>query len=107
MARTRRSTPTIEDNLKPGWYMSWQGHIFRIVSRNLISVEIEDISDPTYEKRTVRIDELYMPESHNGSAPVFAPTLDKLRAEIDILYPVPEPTASTTIPDWALKKRRR
>jgi transposase InsO family protein len=103
MARTRRTVATLEDNLKPGWFMCWQDHIYRIVSRNLIFVEVEDTTTPgTITK--LRMDELYRSESHNGSPPVFAPTLDKLRIEIGILYPMPKPIAGTTLPQWAINK---
>ncbi len=103
MARTRRNIATIEDNLKPGWFMCWQNHTYRIVSRNLISIEIEDTAAPGMIT-TIRMDELYKPESRNGSPPVFAPTLDKLRAEVGIAYPTPKPTAVTTLPQWAINK---
>ena len=103
MARTRRTEATIEENLKPEWFIRWQNCTYRIVSRNLVFIEVEDITTPS-TITTLRIDELYRPESRGGSPPVFAPTLDKLRAEIDILYPTPKSTARTTLPQWALKK---
>ncbi len=103
MARTRRAEATIEENLKPERFMRWQNCTYRIVSRHLVFIEVEDITRPG-TTTTLRIDELYRPESRGGSQPVFAPTLDKLRAEIDILYPAPEPTARTTLPQWALNK---
>jgi transposase InsO family protein len=103
MARTRRTVATIEENLKPEWFMRWQDQTYRIVSRNLVFVEVEDTTAPG-TTTTLRIDELYSPESRGGSPPVFAPTLDKLRAEIDILYPAPKPTAGTTLPQWAINK---
>jgi len=42
MARTRRTVATIEENLKPEWFMRWQDHTYRIVSRKLVYVEVED-----------------------------------------------------------------
>ncbi len=105
MARTRRTVATIEENLKPERFMLWQDHTYRIVSRKLVYIEVEDITTPGMTT-TLRIDELYRPESRNGSPPVFAPTLDKLRAEIDILYPIPKPTAVTTLPQWAINKAK-
>src|SRR5712691_10524374 len=103
MARTRRTIATIEERLKPERFMRWQDHTYRIVSRKLVFVDVEDITTPgTITK--LRIDELYRPGSRNGSPPVFAPTLDKLRAEIDILYPTPKLTAGTTLPQWAINK---
>ena len=84
MARTRRSVATVEDNLKLGWFMCWQNHIYRIVSRNLVFIEIEDTAAPEVII-TLRMDELYKPESRNGSPPIFASTLDKLRAEVSIV----------------------
>ena len=103
MARTRRAEATIEENLKPERFMRWQNCTYRIVSRHLVFIEVEDITRPG-TTTTLRIDELYRPESRGGSQPVFAPTLDKLRAEIDILYPASKPTARTTLPQWALNK---
>ena len=103
MARTRRTVATIEENLKPEWFIRWQDHTYRIVSRNLVFIEVEDTTAPG-TTTVLRIDELYRPESRNGSPPVFAPTLDKLRAEMDILYPSPKPTAGTTLPPWAINK---
>lgn len=103
MARKRRTVATIEENLKPEWFMRWQDHTYRIVSRNLVFIEVEDTTAPG-TTTVLRIDELYRPESRNGSPPVFAPTLDKLRAEMDILYPSPKPTAGTTLPPWAINK---
>src|SRR6266849_1722375 len=103
MARTHRTVATIEEDLKPERFMLWQNHTYRIVSRQLVFVEVEDIGEPGITTK-LRIDELYRPESRGGSPPVFAPTLDKLRAEIDILYPTPKPTAGTTLPGWAINK---
>ena len=103
MARTRRTVATIEENLKPEWFIRWQNCTYRIMSRNLVFIEVEDITAPGITT-TLRIDELYRPESRGGSPPVFAPTLDKLRTEIDILYPAPKTTAETTLPQWALTK---
>ncbi len=103
MARTTCTVATVEDNLKPGWFMCWQGHTYRIVSRNLVFIEIEDTTAPGTPIK-VRMDELYRPESCNGSPPVFAPTPDKLRAEMGTLYPVPKPIAATTLPQWAINK---
>ncbi len=76
--------------------MRWQNCTYRIVSRNLVFIEVEDVTTPGITT-TLRIDELYRPESRGGSPPVFAPTMDKLRAEIDILYPAPKPTAENHI----------
>ena len=103
MARTQRTEATIEENLNPGRFMRWQNCTYHIVSRNLIFIEVEDITTPG-TTTALRIDELYSPESRGGSPPVFAPTLDKLRAEIDNLYPAPKPTAATTLPQWAINK---
>src|SRR5260370_14738269 len=105
MARTHRTVATIEEDLKPERFMLWQNHTYRIVSRQLVFVEVEDIGEPGITTK-LRIDELYRPESRGGSPPVFALTLDKLRAEIDILYPTPKPTAVTTLPQWAINKAR-
>ena len=103
MARTRRTEVTIESNLKPERFMRWQNCTYRIVSRNLVFIEVEDVAT-SGTTTTLRIDELYLPESRGGSPPVFASTLEKLRAEIDILYPTPKPTAKTTLPQWALSR---
>ncbi len=103
MARTTRTIATIEENLKPGWFMSWQNRTYCIVSRNLIFIEVENTTIPGTTTQ-LRVDELYKPESRNGSPPVFAPTLDKLRVEMGISYPTPKPTAETTLPQWAINK---
>ena len=78
MARTHRTVKTIEEDLKPERFMRWQNQTYRIISRKLIFVEVEDISTPGTTTQ-MRIDELYRPESRGGSPPIFAPTLDKLR----------------------------
>jgi transposase InsO family protein len=103
MARTRRTVATVEDNLKLGWFMCWQNRTYRIVSRHHVFIEIEDTATPG-TITPLRMDELYKPESRNGSPPIFAPTLDKLRAEVGIVYPTPKPTAGTTLPQWAIHK---
>lgn len=105
MARKHRTVATIEEDLKSERFMRWQDHTYRIVSRQLVFVEVEDIGVPGTTTK-LRIDELYRPESRGGSPPLFAPTLDKLRAQIDSLYPAPKPTAETTLPQWAMNKAK-
>lgn len=105
MARTHRTVKTIEEDLKPEQFMRWQNQTYRIISRQLIFVEVEDISTPGTATQ-LRIDELYRPESRGGSPPIFAPTLDKLLDEIDILYPISKSNAETTLPQWAINKAK-
>ena len=62
MARTRRTVATIEENLKPQWFIRWQNCTYRIMSRNLVFIEVEDITAPGITT-TLRIDELYRLES--------------------------------------------
>lgn len=88
----------LESFLKPGTFLYWQGHTYRILSRDLrvVIVEEEDSTSIAAEPRTIRVIDLAVPKSENP--PVFAPTKDKLRQRLEELHPPPSPSADADLP---------
>lgn len=92
----------VEGYLKPNTFMYWQGHTYRILSRDLREVTIEDISSPEADQQTIGVVDLVVPEGE--SPPVFAPTLEKLNEKIKKLQPPPVRAADADLPQ-ALKDK--
>ncbi len=86
----------LESYLKPNSYVSWQGQIYRILSRELRTITVEDTTVPGQEPHTIRIIDLVVLDGE--SPPVFAPTLEELRQELAALQPVQVRAADTDLP---------
>ena len=86
----------VESYLKPNTFMHWQGHTYRILSRDLRVVTIEDISSPETESQTIGVVDLVVPEGE--IPPVFAPTLEKLSEKLQKLQPPSERSADADLP---------
>src|SRR6266487_1517346 len=86
----------VESYLKPNTFMHWQGHTYRILSRDLRTVTIEDILSPEAESQTIGVVDLVVPEGE--SPPVFAPTLEKLSEKLQKLQPPSERSADADLP---------
>ncbi len=88
----------LESFLKPGTFLFWQGHTYRILSRDLrvVTVAEEDSTSLAAEPRTIRVIDLAVPEGE--TPPVFAPTKDKLRQRLEELHPPPPPSADADLP---------
>lgn len=95
----------VEKRLKPGWYMHWKHQTYRIVP--------SDRSDPltlyaqnttTSEVRPLTFTELWRSDCDDEGGPIFAPTEEQLRREIDTRYPIPEIAPTTGIPAKCLAK---
>lgn len=98
---------SIEGSLRPGWYLYWEHHIYRILScdtEHLLSMYIEDVS--THEKREIRVEELLYVRNNDKEVPIYAPTLEALRQEIDARYPLPEPAPASGIPEQLLQRAK-
>src|SRR6266849_1976963 len=85
----------VESYLKPNTFMHWQGHTYRILSRDLRTVTIADIVLEA-ESQTIEVVDLVVPEGE--SPPVFAPTLEKLSERLQKLLPPPERSADADLP---------
>jgi transposase InsO family protein len=86
----------VESYLKPNTFMHWQGHTYRILSRDLRTVTIQDILSLEAESQTIEVVDLVVPEGE--SPPVFAPTLEKLSERLQKLLPPPERSADADLP---------
>jgi len=86
----------VESYLKPNTFMHWQGHTYGILSRDLRTVTIEDISSPETESQTIGVVDLVVPEG--VIPPVFAPTLEKLSEKLQKLQPPSERSADADLP---------
>lgn len=95
----------VEKRLKPGWYMYWRHQTYRIVP--------SDRNDPLtlYAENTTTAEvlpfsftALWRSESDDEDGPIFAPTLEQLRREIDTRHPIPEIAPTTGIPAKLLTK---
>jgi len=95
----------VEKRLKPGWYMYWRHQTYRIVP--------SDRSDPltlyaqnttTSEVQPFSFTELWCSDSDDEDGPIFAPTAEQLRREIDSRHPIPEIAPTTGIPAKLLAK---
>lgn len=85
----------VESYLKPNTFMHWQGHTYRILSRDLRTVTIANIVTEA-EAQTIGVVDLVVPEGE--SPPVFAPTLEKLSEKLQKLQPLPERSADADLP---------
>jgi hypothetical protein len=88
----------VEKRLKPGWYMYWRHQTYRIVP--------SDRSDPltlyaqntkTSEVLPFSFTALWHSDRDDEDGPIFAPTEEQLRREIDSRYPIPEIAPTTGI----------
>jgi transposase InsO family protein len=95
----------VEKRLKPGWYMYWRHQTYCIVPSNR--------SDPltlyaqntiTFEVRPFSFTELWSSESEDEDGPIFAPTEEQLRREIDTRHRIPDVAPTTGIPAKLLAK---
>jgi hypothetical protein len=99
---------SIEQCLRPGWYMYWQKQVYRIIDcdkKNLIFIHVENIV--TSEQRAIRLETLWLPTQEDQSIPLFAPTLERLYHEIDNPAPEPEMAPESGIPDKLLQRADR
>jgi hypothetical protein len=97
MAR-RNDHPYVEKRLKPGWYMFWKRQTYRIVlpvKNDPLTLSAENTT--TSEVRSFSFTELWCSNSEDDG-PIFAPTLEQLRREIDKRHPTPDIAPTTGIP---------
>ncbi len=92
----------LESYLKPNSYLSWQDHIYRILSRTTKLITVEDTSSPEEGHSIIRIIDLVVPEGKGP--PIFAPTLDQLHQKLDALSP-PQPRAADADLPQALRDK--
>jgi len=90
--------PYIEKRLKPGWYMHWRHQTYRIVlpeKNDPLTLSAENTT--TSEVRPFSFTELWRSDS-DDDGPIFAPTLEQLHREIDMLHPIPDIAPTAGIP---------
>ena len=78
----------VEKRLKPGWYMYWEHQTYRIVPSDMedpLTLYAENTT--TAEVRSFSFTALWC-SNDDETSPIFAPTLEKLRQEIDTSHPI-------------------
>jgi transposase InsO family protein len=96
--------PYVEKRLKPGWYMYWKHQTYRVIlpdQKDPLTLYVENTT--TSEVRSFSFTELWRSDS-DDDGPIFAPTLDQLRREIDKRHPIPEIAPTMGIPAANIKK---
>ena len=99
--------PSLERCLRPGWYMFWQHQTYRITAcdrESYMMIHLENAV--TSEPRTIRIEQLLLSED-DDSAPIFAPTLERLYKEIEHRRPLPAVAPSNGLDEKLLLKADR
>ena len=96
--------PYVEKRLKPGWYLYWKHQTYRVIQpdrKDPLTLYTENTT--TSEVRTFSFTELWRSDS-DDKGPIFAPTLEQLRREIDKRHPIPDIAPTTGIPAENLTK---
>ncbi len=93
----------LESYLKPNSFLQWKDQIYRILSRDLIAVQVESV--PALEPHTFKIVDLV--DLDGEAPPVFAPTLDKLREKSEKLRPPPNRSTDSNLPQSLRRKAER
>lgn len=85
----------LENTLRSGWYVYWQGQTYLILSVNLNQLLIHVEHSPTLAHQTLRLETLLLDCSTPQTAPVFAPSLEALQTKIarQVRPPTIAPTA--------------
>src|SRR5438105_2553087 len=94
----RNEHPYVEKRLKPGWYMFWKRQTYRVAlpeKNDPLTLSAENTT--TSEVRSFSFSELWRSDS-DDDGPIFAPTLEQLRREIDMRHTIPEIAPTTGIP---------
>src|SRR5713226_6018932 len=94
----RNDHPYVEKRLKPGWYLYWRHQTYRLVlpdRKDPLTLYAENTT--TSEVRTFSFTALWRSDSDDDS-PIFAPTLEQLRREIDKRHQIPDIAPTTGIP---------
>jgi hypothetical protein len=95
----------VEKRLKPGWYMYWRHQTYRIIpSDRSDPLTLDAQNTTTSEVRPFSFTELWRSDSDDEEGPIFAPTEEQLRREIDTRHPIPEIAPTTGIPAKLLTK---
>ena len=105
MARHLSSLSSIDNHLRPDWYMFWQGRRYRILSQDKntpMIMHLEDVFDSL--PRAVRVEDIFLSQQDEASAPIFAPTLESLDRAIQKLTPLPNGAPSKGISEHLLKR---
>src|SRR5713226_4323619 len=100
----RNEHPYVERRLKPGWYIFWKSQTYRIVlpeKNDPLTLSAENTT--TSEVLPFSFTELWRSDS-DEDGPIFAPTLEQLRREIDKRHPAPDIAPTTGIPAKNLAK---
>ena len=89
MTRTLPSLSAPESRLHAGWFIYWETQVYKILPRESDDpFEIQLVNVETWEKRSASYEELVL-EQDDQAAPIFAPSREKLQAEIDQRTPSP------------------
>ena len=94
----------VEKRLKPGWYMYWEQQTYRIIppdKEDPLTLYAENTT--TAEVRSFSFTALWCSD-HDENGPIFAPTLEQLRREIDSCFPVFNIAPTSQIPDKNMAK---
>ena len=94
----------VEKRLKPGWYMYWEQQTYRIIppdKEDPLTLYAENTT--TAEVRSFSFTALWCSD-HDKNGPIFAPTLEQLRREIDSCFPVFNIAPTSQIPDKNMAK---
>jgi len=108
MTRQQQKVGYAGQCLKPDSFIYWQGQIYQIerpdeAETDPLMIWIKNIE--TLELTTIRMEELLLPERDDEqSAPLFAPTLEKLKQEMMERYFPPASVTTTGLPDKLLEK---
>ncbi len=93
----------LESYLKPNSFLQWKDQVYRILSRDLIAVQVESV--PALEPHTFKIVDLV--DLDGEAPPVFATTLDKLREKLEKLRPSPNRSTDSNLPQSLRRKAER
>jgi transposase InsO family protein len=105
MARHPSSPSSIDNRLRPDWYMFWQGRRYRILSQDKntpMIMHLEDVVDCL--PRAVRVEDIFISQLDEASAPIFAPTLESLDRALQQVTPLPNGAPTKGIPEHLLKR---
>lgn len=94
----------IENTLRPGWYVFWQDHTYRILSTSSdhLVIHVENIH--SLEHREFRLETLLLALPDHQAAPLFAPSLEALQTKIARQRPAHTTTPTADLPETLLAR---
>jgi hypothetical protein len=104
MKRSSSDSPPISC-LQPGYFLSWRGHQYRVLSGepdDTLLLQLEEVT--TGAREAVRVEALFTVAEDEKDIPVFAPTLSALQKELEHRFPPPKPTHAVSLPTHLLQQ---